>query len=64
MTAKIKQFFKDYKQWDIVKNKGRYLLLLPGNLYYHLSYLPMVGIVIAFQDYDQYKDSLVHLGRV
>jgi len=53
MTLKIKQYFKEYKQWDIVKNKGRYLLLLPALIFIIVfAYIPMVGIVIAFQEYD------------
>ena len=41
------------KKWDIIKNKGRYLLLLPSLVFIFIfAYLPMVGVLIAFEDYD------------
>ena len=37
---------------DWVKNRSVYLLALPILLYFIIwSYLPMVGIVLAFEDY-------------
>lgn len=41
------------KRNDFVKNRGRYLLLLPSLVFMIVfAYIPMVGIVIAFQNYD------------
>jgi putative aldouronate transport system permease protein len=38
---------------EIKKNKAMYIMTLPGILYFIIfAYLPMVGIVIAFQDYN------------
>ncbi len=38
------------------KNKWLYILLIPGLLYFILfRYLPMLGLVIAFKDYDIFK---------
>lgn len=44
---------KKIKRSDFVKNRGRYLLLLPSLVFMIVfAYTPMVGIVIAFQNYD------------
>ena len=41
---------------DIVKNRYLYLLLLPGLIYFIIfKYLPMYGVVIAFQDYNMIR---------
>ena len=46
-------FKERVKRWDIVKNRWIYLLLLPSLiLMLVFAYLPMIGIVIAFEDYD------------
>ena len=44
---------KRKKMWAQIKsNKYLYLMLLPGVLYFIIfKYLPMGGLVIAFQDY-------------
>jgi len=42
--------------YEIVKNKFLYLLALPGMLWFFVfAYLPMVGIIIAFQDFKAMK---------
>jgi putative aldouronate transport system permease protein len=41
---------------DFRKNKGLYLMALPVLVYYIIfHYLPMAGLVIAFQDYNLFK---------
>ncbi len=46
-------FKERVKRWDIVKNRWVYLLLLPSLIFMLVfAYLPMIGIVIAFEDYD------------
>ena len=46
-------FAERLKKNDFVKNAGRYTLLLPSLVFMIIfAYLPMVGIVIAFQNYD------------
>ncbi|MCI8413056.1 MAG: sugar ABC transporter permease [Clostridia bacterium] len=41
------------RKWDVVKNRWVYLLLLPSLIFMIIfAYLPMIGIVIAFEDYD------------
>ena len=43
----------NWRKNDFIKNGGRYLLLLPSLVFMIIfAYLPMVGIVIAFQNYD------------
>lgn len=43
----------NWRKNDFVKNGGRYLLLLPSLVFMIIfAYLPMIGIVIAFQNYD------------
>lgn len=38
---------------EIIKNKSLFLMILPAVLYYFLfSYLPMVGVILAFKRYD------------
>ncbi|QNK57911.1 sugar ABC transporter permease [Paenibacillus sp. PAMC21692] len=40
----------------MVKNKALYIMLLPGLLYLLIfKYIPMLGIVLAFQDYDIFE---------
>lgn len=52
-TKKSESFLKKLKRTDIVKNRYAYLLLLPSLIFMFIfAYLPMVGIVIAFEDYD------------
>ena len=47
----MKKFFK-----DIVKNKTRLVMTLPAVLYYFcFSYMPMFGLVIAFQNFNLRK---------
>ena len=54
MTQKSKQSFTVWlKRTDIVKNRGSYLLLLPALLFIIIfAYFPMVGVIIAFEDFD------------
>lgn len=41
---------------ELIKNKYLYLLVLPGVLYFFVfAYLPMIGIVIAFQEFNPIK---------
>lgn len=41
------------KKTDVVKNYGSYLLLLPSLLFIVIfAYIPMVGVLIAFEEYD------------
>lgn len=43
----------------IKRDRGLYLLLLPGSLYYLIfKFLPMWGIIIAFQDYNPFLGML------
>ena len=47
------KFVNRLKKNDFVKNAGRYSLLLPSLVFMIVfAYLPMFGIVMAFQDYD------------
>lgn len=40
----------------ILHHKGLYLMLLPGLLYFIIfRYIPMAGIIIAFQNYSPFK---------
>lgn len=42
---------------ELIKNGGRYALLLPAMIFTLVfAYLPMIGIVIAFEDYDPIKN--------
>jgi putative aldouronate transport system permease protein len=42
-----------FKRTDIYRNRGRYLLVLPALLFIIIfSYFPMVGLVMAFEEYD------------
>ncbi|MDR1093314.1 MAG: ABC transporter permease subunit [Clostridiales bacterium] len=46
-------FIQKLKKSDFVKNRSRYLLLLPSLAFMIVfAYIPMIGIVIAFQNYD------------
>ena len=56
----------NWRKNDFIKNGGRYMLLLPSLVFMVIfAYLPMVGIVIAFQNYDPiagfFKSSFVGL---
>ncbi|MDQ0900826.1 MULTISPECIES: sugar ABC transporter permease [unclassified Paenibacillus] len=43
----------------VLRNKFIYLMVLPGFLYFIIfKYIPMAGLVIAFQDYQPYKGFL------
>lgn len=43
----------------VLRNKYIYLMVLPGFLYFIIfKYIPMAGLVIAFQDYQPYKGFL------
>ncbi|GIP16177.1 sugar ABC transporter permease [Paenibacillus montaniterrae] len=45
--------------YELIKNKFLYLLALPGMLWFFVfAYLPMVGIIIAFQDFKAMKGIL------
>ena len=40
----------------VLHHKGLYLMLLPGLLYFIIfRYIPMAGIIIAFQNYSPFK---------
>jgi putative aldouronate transport system permease protein len=44
---------------DILRDKYLYLLALPGILYFLIfKYIPMGGILIAFQEYSPYQGFL------
>jgi putative aldouronate transport system permease protein len=46
-------FISRLKKSDLVKNRGRYILLLPSLLFMAVfAYIPMIGIVIAGEQYD------------
>lgn len=55
---KLKQLdkeFKNKKRRTIITNKALYLMILPGVLYFIIfKYVPMGGIIIAFQDYQPF----------
>lgn len=55
-TGKELQERMKKKKWaQIKKNKALYLMLLPGILYFVVfKYVPMGGLVIAFQDYQPF----------
>lgn len=45
--------------YELIKNKFLYLLALPGMLWFFVfAYLPMIGIIIAFQDFKAMKGIL------
>lgn len=55
-TEQKKRQKKDTFFYEIKKNKVLYLLTLPGILFYLVfHYIPMVGIVIAFQEFNPAK---------
>ena len=44
---------------DILKNKWLYIMLIPGVIYFLVfKYLPMWGIIIAFENYTPFKGPL------
>lgn len=44
---------KESLAYELIKNKSLYFLSLPGILYFFIfAYLPMVGIIICFKDYN------------
>lgn len=54
--AKPRKFTKAAIKKDFRKNKFVYLMALPGIIYFVVfSYLPMVGLIMAFQDYKPKK---------
>ncbi|MBF6979225.1 sugar ABC transporter permease [Aerococcaceae bacterium zg-BR22] len=56
--AKLKQLDKESKQRkrkSVLTNAALYLMILPGVLYFIIfKYVPMGGIIIAFQDYQPF----------
>lgn len=55
-SIKLKKFWNKVKKKELIKNRGLYLLLLPAIVFIIVfAYLPMVGVVIAFEDYDPVK---------
>lgn len=53
MNRKTRDFGAWLKKTDVVKNAGSYLLLLPALVFIVIfAYIPMVGILIAFEDFD------------
>lgn len=51
--GKTKTFGEWLKHTDVVKNRWSYLLLLPALLFIVIfAYIPMVGVLIAFEDFD------------
>lgn len=56
LSAKQERIIRRKQIWTGIKtNKILYLMILPGILYFVIfKYLPMAGLVIAFQDYQPY----------
>lgn len=56
LTAKQQKLIRRQKIWAGIKtNKLLYLMIFPGILYFIIfKYLPMAGLIIAFQDYQPY----------
>lgn len=53
MTSKAKGAIDWLKRTDVVKNRWLYLLLLPALVFIVVfAYIPMVGVLIAFEDFD------------
>lgn len=53
--VEIKKSVKKKKWQEIKKNHALYLMLLPGIIYFIVfKYIPMGGLVIAFQDYQPF----------
>lgn len=53
---KIKKWWNKAKKKELIKNRGLYFLLLPAIIFIIIfAYLPMIGVVIAFEDYDPIK---------
>ena len=53
VTMKKKTFREKLMHSDIVKNRWSYLLLLPALIFIIVfAYIPMVGVLIAFEDFD------------
>lgn len=56
LKLKFKDKWNKIKKKELIKNRGIYLLLLPAIIFIIVfAYLPMVGVVIAFEDYDPVK---------
>ena len=56
LSLKCKNIWNKLKKREIIKNRGLYLLLLPAIIFIIVfAYIPMVGVVIAFEDYDPVK---------
>ncbi|WP_449540468.1 ABC transporter permease [Ferdinandcohnia sp. Marseille-Q9671] len=59
MRTDLEKSFKAEIKKRIFKNKLLYLMILPGLLYLLLyKYIPMLGLVISFQDYKPYQGIL------
>lgn len=55
-SLKFKKWWNKIKKKELIKNRGLYLLLLPAIIFIIIfAYLPMIGVVIAFEDYDPIK---------
>lgn len=55
-STKFKKWWNKQKKKEIIKNRGLYLLLLPAIIFIIVfAYLPMIGVVIAFEEYDPIK---------
>lgn len=56
MKAAKKERLTRMRLESLKRNKLLYLMILPGVLYFIIfKYLPMGGLVIAFQDYQPYQ---------
>lgn len=52
-SKKTVKFKKDGLLYEIKKNKSIYFMILPGILFFLIfAYIPMVGVITAFKDYD------------
>ena len=56
---KKKSFWNKLKRSEIIKNRGLYFLILPAIIFIIIfAYIPMIGVLIAFEDYDPVKGFL------
>ena len=52
---KLKQEIRKKRIANMIRNKYLYFMIIPGLLYFIIfKYIPMAGIIIAFQDYQPY----------
>ena len=59
MNYRPKQKYFKKLRLDIVRNKWLYIMLIPGVVYFLVfKYLPMWGVVIAFEDYSPFLGPL------